>query len=417
MSDRTRFLLFRLLFFVMQMPIGASFPFLILHMRNELHFSPREISYIAGTGGISIILFQQLWGYIADVLVSKKVVIVFCSVMSGLLFLLVGQATGLTAVFLLMLLFNTVFTPISQILNGFLFTNHGGHARFGLLRAYSSLGFIIVNLGVGLTADKWTGGNLRFIFPVFAVITVFAALLVLPFPEQPRVRPETNRTFLQVQGFFIGRKEVAFFLLIAFFYQAAHSLSFAMQAYLLADMGADMSVISMSYTIGALLELPVFFAANALINRFGEVRLMMFAALVQALRWILVWRATAVGEIILISASHCITFGLFYACGVSYMNKHSTIDLKASGQTLFALVYMGFATVFSNFVGGQVTGGGALAGAMHYISHDILNLPQRTPLHDLYIFCSALAAISLGLCFILLPWEKKLHHVKVLGST
>jgi PPP family 3-phenylpropionic acid transporter len=331
------------------------------------------------------------------------------------MFWFIGNLRSLPAIIAAVFLFNSISTPILQLLHGFLFMHQDSERWFGTLRAYGSLGFVVMNLAVGIVADRFTGGQMGFIFPLYATVSLGAAAWMALLPE--KVVPQGKRpTFFQVQKFFLGRREVAFFLVVVVFYQAAHSLSYAFQSVLMVGMGADMRLVAFSYSLAALLELPVFFAANRLITRFGEVRLIVFAAAVQAVRWLLVWGAGDPTQIILISTLHSVTFGVFYAASISYMNKHAGLHLKASAQTLFALVYFGVASMTGNLVGGQVTRGGVLEGAMTAFVTGWLHLPDRGSLGNLYILSSMVAVAACLLGLVLLRWEKRLHHGMVLGE-
>jgi MFS transporter, PPP family, 3-phenylpropionic acid transporter len=411
-----RYVLFRVLFFLVQMPIGVFFPYLFLHLRNSAGFGAREISYVMIIGGVTILLFQQLWGYLGDLVVSKRWLIAVNSMAAGAVFILVGEVRDFRAVLALMFVFYALFTPIAQLLNGFLFTHHGSEHRFGVLRGYSSLGFVFANVGVGVIADKLTGGSLQFIFWLFAVVSLAGGLLVLLFPE-PIQLPSERLRFVDVQKFFLRSREVGLFLGIVLLYSSAHSFSYALQSFLMADMGADMRLVSFSYTFGALLELPVFFfAAVPMIRRFGEVRMIMFAALVQGVRWLLVWASTDPVQVILISGLHGVTFAVFYAAAISYMNKHAGPHLKASAQAIFALVYFGFAATVGNYAGGQVASGGALGRLTRAVVVNLLHLPDRGDLHNLYVFSAVLAAAAAAACPILIGWERSLQHGRVLGK-
>ncbi|MBX7247013.1 MAG: MFS transporter [Candidatus Sumerlaeaceae bacterium] len=398
MAHQRKFLLFRALFFVMQMPVAISLPYFVLYMRETVGLTPREISYVVGIASVSILLFQQFWGYIADVRVSKKLLIVLCALGAAGFFFMFGRANRLQDFLLISIFYQFFCTPIYQLIHGFLFTHEGSEARFGNLRAYASLGFIACNLVVGIMADRLFKGNLHFIFEAYLVVTAVGLCFLFPIPERPRPPRHERPRFLDVQRHFLARPEVVWFLVMVFFYQAAHTLSYQMQALLMRDMKADNILISTSYSLAALVELPVFFSANRLIRRFGEIRLILFAAAVQTVRWMLVWNADTPEQIILISLSHAFTFGLFYAAAISFMNRQAGPHLKASAQTLFALVYFGLAGLLGNFVGGQVTGGGALSRGMSWLVTGVLHLPDRGGLRNLYVFCSLLALISCGLC-------------------
>lgn len=399
MRETSRFALFRALFFTVYALIGIMFPFFVLHLKNDIGLSGREISYVTGIGGVTVILFQQLWGYIGDVVISKKRLVLLTILGSGLLFLWMGQMRSFWPLLGVAFLFHITFSAINQLMHGFLFMHQGGEARFGPIRAYASLGFIAANVGVGQVSDSFTAGDLDFIFPVFLGVCVFSALLLALIPEVA-APPVERPSFFQVQMHFVSRPGVRLFLLMVFFYQGAHTLSYTMQSVLLAEMGAENTVVAFCYSAAAILELPIFFAATRLRHRFGDTRLLLFAAAVQTVRWLLVWQAQTPGEVIAISMSHAVTFGLFYAAAVGYINGHAGPHYKASAQTMLAFVLYGLAAVFGNFVGGQVLQGGSLQPWMHTVVVDLLGLPDYGPLRSLYVFCAALAAVSFatGIC-------------------
>lgn len=406
MLSHTSLIFYRALFFCVYSTIGVLFPFLVLYLRSGVGLNDREIAMISSLGGITITLFQQVWGYIADVLVPKKSLLLGTTLGSGVLFLLVGSLTHSWALALAIFAFNCLFTSINQLLHGFLFSHPGSEPYFGVLRAWGSLGFVVTNVCVGVYSDRIAGGNLGFIFPLFLGITVVAALLLLPIAEH-RTLPPVRPHFWAVQKYFLRKKQVLVFLLLAFVYQSAHTPSYGMQSLLMADMGADRSTVAYSYSLAALLELPVFFAAGALIVRFGAPVLMLGCAVLQTARWALVWWCREPLEVIFVSLSHCITFGLFYAAAVTYMNNHAGLHLKASAQTLFALVFQGFAGVVGNIVGGQALSGGALSPVSRFLVTQVYGLPDRGDLPNLFIACSTVAGLSVLLAAALLFVDRR----------
>lgn len=407
MPDRRRYRLFRLVFFAMQLPVGIAFPYYLLHLRKEVGLSAQQLSYVTVVGGLTMVCFQQVWGYVADCLVSKKLLILMTSTMAGIAFLFAGKVTSFGAVLGTAFFFYLFSTPIQQLLIGFLFTHEGSSRRFGTLRGYASFGFVVANLGVAYVADKVTGGSLEFVFPLLAVVYSASAVLLVLIPEKPFERHDRRPGFLEVQRFFFSRPAVALFLLLTFVYQVAHSFSFVVQSFVMSDMGADKRLVALSYSAAAILEIPVFFSANYFIRRFGEVRLLMFASLVQALRWGLVWMAGTPGQIIAISLLHCITFGLFFAAGVSFINRHAGLHYKASAQTMLAFVYSGLAPVVGNLVGGQVAGNALIVGLVHRVLQGWLGLPERTALQNLYVFCALLAVVPVFIGIRLIALERQ----------
>lgn len=408
MSHGVRYAHFRALYFVGQMPIGFYLPFFVLHLRDEVGLTPLQISYVFSIGGLVMLLFQQAWGYAADVWFSKRTLLILTTVGSGLLFAVLGGIRDFSALISIYFFYTVLSTPVFQLQHALLFTHEGSHHRFGGIRAYGSLGFVVANMAAGIVADRFTGGRVWFVFPAYLATAIVAALIAARLPERRHVNPH-RPTFVAVQTFFMRRPEVALFLLMVFFYQAAHTLSYALQGLLMAGLGADNRTIAMSYSLAAVLEIPVFFAANRLIRRFGEMRLMAAAAATQAVRWVLVWAADTPQQIVMISALHAITFGVFFACAVSYMNTHAGPYYKASAQTLLALVYFGMASLIGNLAGGQVMSGGILASFASRAAAWI-GLPDHGDLANLYLFSAFLAVLALVLAIAHLALERREPH-------
>jgi MFS family permease len=131
-----------------------------------------------------------------------------------------------------------------------------------------------------------------------------------------------------------------------------------------------------------------------LISFLGAPTLIAFSAAVQAVRWLLVWRAPSAEAIVFISTLHCITFGLFYAAAVSYANDHAPPELKASAQTLFALIYFGVASLGGNLLGGLIVKGGPLEHILMQAVAHLVPGELATPLRNLYLFSSLCATIA-----------------------
>lgn len=415
MLTTTNLLLFRALFFCIYGTIGIMSPFLILYLKSGVGLSDREVALLTSLAGVTVILFQQMWGYAADVLAPKKWLIAVATLFSGGLFYEIGTLTHEWTIALVLFAFYTLYMCISQLLHGLLFAHLHSEKYFGVLRAWGSLGFVVMNMLVGIYADKVAGGNLRFIFPCFLGLTVICFFLVMPIPEARSIRTE-RLSFWRVQHHFLHRPEVLLFLFITFLYQAAHAPSYLFQAILMNNMGADRATIAYSYSLAAVLELPVFFIATRLIDRWGEHLLLLICCVVQTLRWVLVWSCTNPYQVIATSTLHCITFALYFAAAVSYMNHHAGPHLKASAQTMYALVYQGIASLAGNAIGAQAVSGSTLTPVTRWLAHDLLRLPDRGDIPNLFIACSVVAAISVLLALVLWRLEPRARIADLLAT-
>jgi PPP family 3-phenylpropionic acid transporter len=338
---------------------------------------------------------QQVWGYLADMVFSRRrLIVVNCAASAGA-FLLAGFASSYGQVVATLFLHTIASCALSQTLHGLLLAQEDGHLRFGALRALSSLGFVLANMAVGITATTILPGYLWFIFPAMVGSYVLQSAVGLSLGEKPQpLLEKPPASFVDVQRHFFSRPAAVWFLLFVFIYNSAHGLSYSFQGFLLIKLGASPQFTSACYSLAAVLELPVFFASTFLVARLGIPRILGVCALIQSVRWLGVWSAGSKWDILWLSGTHCITFGLFFAATVQAINQFAGPWYKASAQTLLSLVGMGLASVFGNFLGSEINAGGFLEKPIQHLVQ-FLGLPDMGPLRNLYLFCSALAGVSL----------------------
>jgi PPP family 3-phenylpropionic acid transporter len=384
------------MFFLSHVPVGITLPFLSIYWKETLGLSEREIGHIYTLNAITMIIVQQVWGYLADVVFTRKRLLVVNCCLSGLAFMAAGFATTYYQVVGALFLFTLASCSLSQTLHGLLLAFEDGHQRFGSLRALSSLGFVCANMLVGFIATVLFPGYLWFLFPAMAGSYLLQALVGSGLRENHQIHHEDRPrpTFLSVQKHFLGRPDAVWFLIFVFVYNSAHGLSYSFQGFLLKDLGASNSFTAACYSLAAVLELPVFFASTYLVRRIGVPQILGVCAIIQSVRWYLVWAAESKWQILALSTTHCLTFGLFFAATVHAINEFAGPWYKASAQTLLSLVGMGLSSVFGNIIGSEINRGGFLQKPVEQFVVWV-GLADLGPLHNLYLFCSALAALSL----------------------
>ncbi len=414
---------FRVLFFVGQMPLGIFNPFLIVYLNRTVGLTGSELGIMFAIGALILVLTQQVWGYLGDVILSRRTLSIVTVTMSALLFYLFRYAHTFTSVAILYGVYSLFNSAVIQLQNGFFLSYRGSDIRYARVRAFASVGYAVANMGVALLCDYVTGHDYTIIFPLYFITSVatVVATLALPDPQPPagiftcrrgklRLRPAAQKrervTFLHIQNFFLSRPEVVFFLLVVFIYQLGHSLSFYLLPLVLTSFGANSTSIGLNTALGAILEVPVFFIALPLIRRFGEARLVAVAGLVQTIRWLLVWNADTSSDVILASTLHSVTFGLFYASSVSYMNRKAGEHFKASAQTLYALVVSGLGVMFGNYLCAQIAPGGPYAEPLNGAIARLAPCLDHGPLLNLYLICACTALLSTILALLLWRFDK-----------
>jgi PPP family 3-phenylpropionic acid transporter len=74
-----------------------------------------------------------------------------------------------------------------------------------------------------------------------------------------------------------------------------------------------------------------------------------------AARWLLTASVTSVAAVIAVNALHGFSFIVFNYCLAVYINEHVPDELKASGQTLNALICIGLGRLSGSVLGGLLS--------------------------------------------------------------
>ena len=345
------FIPFRLAFALLFSSVGVFYPYYVLYFKS-IGIQYSQLGLILALQGIVAVLFSQLWGYVSDMLISKKMVLGISTIGCGAFF--VGLYYGyLLWHFIILIFLLTLFsTPRQHILNSILFHQPGGRERFGFNRAYGSLGFIVMNIITGKCAAAL---GLTVIFPLYLFVSLLFLIVLVYLPEDRNCHTERKPWgFWKVQYELLKDRRILLLLLVVFFNQCAHCVATIYLSFIINDLDGNEAMVGLFFSYAALLEIPTFFILDRLIASVGEIRLIAIAILSQALRWLLTYYADSLNDFFIIQSLHCLTFGVFYLATASYMNRKSPPELRASAQTLLGMVYFGIAVIVGQSVGGFI---------------------------------------------------------------
>jgi len=327
--------------------IGIMYPYLAMQLES-VGLSREQVTWLFTAVPIAALVGQQMWGYLADLVFTKRQLMMVFSALSGLTFYLLRFSRDPVVLFALFLLWQFVALPQMQLVASLVFSNRRCAEHFSFIRAFGSLGFVVTNFYMGWLIKF---SSFSIIFPFYLGYSLLTLLLVF-FIRDDSSRPERRPDFWTVQRQFLRRPGVKTFLLLVFLYESVHKVATLFQTFLIVDLGGDATMVGWCFSVGALVEIPVFFMADRLFARWGEVRVMVVCAFMQILRWVLVANASSPWVIVATSPFHAVTFGLFYAASVTYMNHQAGYQLKASAQTLLGVVYIGLAGLNGFLAGG-----------------------------------------------------------------
>jgi PPP family 3-phenylpropionic acid transporter len=227
----------------------------------------------------------------------------------------------------------------------------GRTERYGPIRLWGSIGFILAVFGLGVWLDRHDIAGLLDILTVLAVLTCVAAI-ALPGGAPARARDSAVRL-----GAVLSRAEVRAFFAACFCMTAAHGAMYVFYTIYLEAAGYSKTVIGTLWTIGVLAEIVLFLRLPQLLRRFSLRGLLVASFACAAVRFLAIgWGVQSLAVLAAAQLLHAATFGAFHASSVAAVHRLFPGPLEARGQALFSMVTYGMGSAAGSLIAGWTWG-------------------------------------------------------------
>ena len=327
--------------------VGAFSPYFGLYLES-IGSTATQIAVLMSLMSVMRMLAPTLWGWLADRL-GARIPIVRLSALLSLLgfagFLVSDAYAVLFASMAFLAFFWSAALPLVETLT---FAHLDGQAsRYGNIRVWGSVGFVLTVLILGYVLDD---------LPIRALLWMTLAMLagilvcamVIPEASQPRVP-----AIPVALGEILRRPEVRALMMACFFMSAAHGALYVFYSLHLVAHGYSKSLVGWMWTLGVVAEIAVFMGMPQLLRTFSLRGLLVFSLVAAMLRFMLIgWGADSLVVLIFAQVLHGATFGSYHAAAVAAVNRWFGAQHQARGQALYGSISFG--------AGGMI--GGLLSG-------------------------------------------------------
>lgn len=264
-------------------------------------------------------------------------------------FLLPWKFAGLFGVMCAFCFFyNAVMPQFESITQSHL---HGRSDRYGLIRVWGSIGFIVVVAGYGVLIDKLGAAQLPWL-----MLPLFFGLLASAFCNH-YARPPAVAAHVEEIGFRerLRRPETLAFFVAAFLIQVSFGPYYTFFSIYLGEHGYSPSTQGVLWSIGVLVEIGLLFLSQRIFRRWGARRLLVFSLGITVLRW---W-ATALWPdslplMVVAQATHAFSFAAFFAAAMLLLAEYFPGKLNGHGQGVFYGLSSGIGGVVGALLAGQL---------------------------------------------------------------
>lgn len=358
---------------------GVLATYLSLYFES-LAFSATEIAVLLSLMQVMRLVAPNLWGWLAERL-GMRVPIIRLSALASLagfsLFFVTTRFEGLLIAMALMAFFWSAALPLVESVT----FNHLGTQvhRYGRIRVWGSIGFIVSVLGIGHALDFMPMGALLWMTVVVLVGIIVCAFIL---PDAGRPAPQQA-----VGGMWdtIVQPRVKALLGACFFMSAAHGALYFFFPIHLVSHGYDKSMVGWMWTLGVLAEIAVFLLMPRLSRRWSMRSLLIVSFIAASVRFVAIgWGIDNLAILVCAQMLHGLTFGAYHAAAIALINQWFEGRLQSRGQALYGSISFG--------------AGGMLGGLLSGLTWDLLG-PAWT-------FTIASGFAFMGLLWLLHGWRK-----------
>lgn len=336
--------------------IGLFNPYAPLWFK-DLGFSTLAIGAIASLQSWTRVLAPYGWGWLGDrsgqrVRLLRMAAALAALAAAGLLFVRGHGAVALCT--LLLFLANGGIVPLCEASLAAHLSAGGGAmdtARYGRVRAWGSVGFIVTVVAGGALLQAAGIG----LFPALAA--AMFALLGAATLRLPAARDDVaGHAGAPAVASVLRQPEVAWFFASVFFTVLAHTALYGFFSLYLDALGYAKSAVGALWAVSVAVEIVFFWFQGRVFGRLAPHRWLQAAALASVLRFAAVAAFGAVpAALALAQTLHVLTFAAQHAACIVLINRYFPGPLRGRGQALYTTLGYGLSGVLGGVGGGWLS--------------------------------------------------------------
>lgn len=312
--------------------VGAFIPYWSLYL-EKISFSKADIGILVAITMLARIFAPMVWGYLSDK-TGKRMLWIRIATLAELvvwlsLFILPAKLAWFAGIMLFFSFFqNAIIAQFEAVTLHWL----GEHKhRYGHIRLWGSVGFIVAVAGLGMVFDVFSLMLLPLLLAILALVSFVLAITV---PE-PNFTPssQAHKPLLPV----LKQPKVAAFYVSQFILLLSHAPFYGFYSNYLASFGYSQSHIGMLWGAGVLAEVVLFTQSEKLLTRYRREILMWWCFIITAVRWVLVAAFPENGIVqLLAQCCHAASFALFHSVAMRFIASSFSLCQQGRAQALYS---------------------------------------------------------------------------------
>ncbi len=339
-------------YFLLFAYLGVFLPWLppLLRARG---FSPWLIGLALATVQLSRSLLPPLWGLLADRLRHQRRLLATAAMLAGASLMGLALPGGRDAIFVWLFLHGLFLVPLFPLAEVITLRTLGPRCeRYGQVRLWGSVGFIVTTVGLGFGSELFGRSGEAGPWAMGLPLVLAGGLaLTMPVARSLRRQPPVPISALPASRRLPG----ALFLLIvaAGLGQGSHGPYYAFFTIQLEDAGVGHGLISLLWGWGVAAEVLLMAVSHRLIARWGLRAAFRGALALGCARWFLYASQPGLVVLALGQTLHAASFALLHVTTIQLADRLTPTRCKVLGQSLVSAGAYGFGIGAGSFLAGR----------------------------------------------------------------
>ena len=313
---------------------GLSLPFMPAWLAAK-GLDAREIGIVLAAPMVVRVIAVPLWSRLADRLGVLPPALVAAALASVAAFALVGVLSGFVAILIGFTLAATVSAPVLPFGDALaLRALRGRMPRYGGVRLWGSVTFIVANLGGGLVLARLGAGDVIWAVVASLALTAVAAVLLArrepPTPERADAAPVPASLW----------RSAAFIAVVlgASLIQASHSVYYGFSTLQWSARGISGPTIGALWALGVVAEVLLFALSGRVVGAIGATRMIMLGGVGGIIRWGAMALDPPTAALPVLQCLHAATFAATHLGAMHFMAQAVPAGRGATAQGDFVAV-------------------------------------------------------------------------------
>ena len=329
--------------------LGTYAPFFSLYLES-VGLTPFDIGVLMALPQLTRIVAPHLWSWIADRTNARVAVVRFTGLIGTATFLAVFTGTSFTLLFVTLFAMTFFWSAALPLMEATTLTHLGdATARYGPVRVWGSIGFVIAVIGVGHLLDHVALATV----PALVLVMMLGMLACAWIVPEARVPHHDGDTPPAAK--LLLRPEVLALIVAGACMSAAHGPYYTFYSIYLVGEGYSKSATGWLWALGVICEIGVFAWMPRLYRAFTLRQILLASFALAVLRFLVIaWLASSFVALLFAQTLHAATFGSFHAASIGYVHKLFKGRLQSRGQAIYGSVAFGLGGAFGGFASGAL---------------------------------------------------------------